>query len=168
MQGLHTASVQNVTGPAQAEACLSPFRREGRGDTQTGRPCAAGCLAPCLVLWVGLAERQCERGPSLVSAVEAFEEVMDSLCVPQYSRDGEERVVLFLKMATGHTFQPELVKRIQGAIRIGLSARHVPSLILETKDIPVWPPGSRDRSAAVLPRAHTHRNSHLEAGSRFI
>lgn len=102
-----------------------------------------------------MAEGQREPGLSLVSAVEAFEEVMDSLCVPQYNRDGEERVVLFLKMAAGHPFRPELVKRIQGAIRVGLSARHVPSLILETKDIPVRPPGSRARSAAVLPRAHS-------------
>lgn len=68
--------------------------------------------------------------------VEAFEEVMDSLCISQYSKDGEERVVLFLKMASGHSFQPGLVRRVQDAIRIGLSARHVPSLILETKDIP--------------------------------
>lgn len=71
------------------------------------------------------------------STVEAFDEVEDSLCVPQYNRDGEERVVLFLKMAFGHTFQPDLVKRIRDAIRLGLSARHVPSLILETRGIPV-------------------------------
>lgn len=69
--------------------------------------------------------------------MEAFDEVEDSLCVPQYNRDGEERVVLFLKMASGHTFQPDLVKRIRDAIRLGLSARHVPSLILETRGIPV-------------------------------
>ncbi|KAG8515003.1 Acetoacetyl-CoA synthetase, partial [Galemys pyrenaicus] len=72
----------------------------------------------------------------IYNIVEAFEEVMDSLCVPQYNRDGEERVVLFLKMASGHAFRPELVKRIRDAIRLGLSARHVPSLILETKGIP--------------------------------
>ncbi|KAM8818178.1 acetoacetyl-CoA synthetase isoform 1-T1 [Rhynchonycteris naso] len=72
----------------------------------------------------------------IYNIVEAFEEVMDSLCVPQYNPDGEERVVLFLKMASGHSFRPDLVKRIRDAIRIGLSARHVPSLILETKGIP--------------------------------
>lgn len=71
--------------------------------------------------------------------MEAFEEVLDSLCVPQYSKDGEERVVLFLKMAAGHHFQSELGTRIRDAIRRGLSARHVPSLILETLDIPVRP-----------------------------
>lgn len=72
----------------------------------------------------------------IYNIVEAFEEVLDSLCVPQYSKDGEERVVLFLKMAEGHHFQPELETRIRDAIRRGLSARHVPSLILETLDIP--------------------------------
>lgn len=90
-------------------------------------------------------------------AVEAFEEVTDSLCVPQYNRDGEERVVLFLKMAPGHAFRPELTKRIRDAIRLGLSARHVPSVILETKAIPVrlWgcrlPPGRGDQRAVPSP-----------------
>uniref|UniRef100_A0A8C9MAW5 Acetoacetyl-CoA synthetase n=1 Tax=Panthera tigris altaica TaxID=74533 RepID=A0A8C9MAW5_PANTA len=80
---------------------------------------------------------RCERvAPCPVSAVEAFEEVMDSLCVPQYNKDGEERVLLFLKMASGHAFGPDLVKSIRNAIRRGLSARHVPSVILETKGIP--------------------------------
>lgn len=69
--------------------------------------------------------------------MEAFEEVSDSLCVPQYNKDGEERVILFLKMASSHAFSRSLVRRIQGAIRAALSARHVPSLILETKGIPV-------------------------------
>ncbi|XP_036163304.1 acetoacetyl-CoA synthetase isoform X1 [Myotis myotis] len=72
----------------------------------------------------------------IYNIVEAFEEVSDSLCVPQHSRDGEERVVLFLRMAAGHAFRPALVQRIRDAIRSGLSARHVPSLILETKGIP--------------------------------
>ncbi|XP_026545846.1 acetoacetyl-CoA synthetase [Notechis scutatus] len=69
-------------------------------------------------------------------SVEAFEEVSDSLCVPQYNKHGEERVVLFLKMSTNHEFTPDLVKRIREAIRAALSARHVPSLILETGGIP--------------------------------
>uniref|UniRef100_A0A8C0VTH9 Acetoacetyl-CoA synthetase n=1 Tax=Cyanistes caeruleus TaxID=156563 RepID=A0A8C0VTH9_CYACU len=72
----------------------------------------------------------------IYNIVEAFEEVSDSLCVPQYNKDGEERVILFLKMASSHAFSRSLVKRIQDAIRLALSARHVPSLILETKGIP--------------------------------
>ena len=69
--------------------------------------------------------------------MEAFEEVSDSLCVPQYNADGEERVILFLKMAPGKPFSAELVAKIKGAIRKALSARHVPALLLETRDIPV-------------------------------
>uniref|UniRef100_A0A8C2JNI4 Acetoacetyl-CoA synthetase n=1 Tax=Cyprinus carpio TaxID=7962 RepID=A0A8C2JNI4_CYPCA len=72
----------------------------------------------------------------IYNIVEAFEEVSDSLCVPQYNSDGEERVILFLKMGPKNTFSQELVGRIRGAIRVALSARHVPALILETKDIP--------------------------------
>lgn len=64
-------------------------------------------------------------------------EVSDSLCIPQYNKDGEERVILFLKMNNNYTFGSGLVKRIRDSIRIALSARHVPALILETKDIPV-------------------------------
>ncbi|XP_061117752.1 acetoacetyl-CoA synthetase [Conger conger] len=72
----------------------------------------------------------------IYNIVEAFEEVCDSLCVPQYSADGEERVILFLKMAPGWAFLPQLVQKIRAAIRLGLSARHVPALLLETPDIP--------------------------------
>ncbi|KAG7221288.1 hypothetical protein INR49_017355, partial [Caranx melampygus] len=72
----------------------------------------------------------------IYNIVEAFEEVSDSLCVPQYNTDGEERVILFLKMAPGKPFSAELVGKIKGAIRKALSARHVPALLLETRDIP--------------------------------
>ncbi|TNN33544.1 Acetoacetyl-CoA synthetase [Liparis tanakae] len=72
----------------------------------------------------------------IYNIVEAFEEVTDSLCVPQYNAEGEERVILFLKMAPGRPFCPELVAKIKGAIRKALSAKHIPSLLLETSDIP--------------------------------
>lgn len=72
----------------------------------------------------------------IYNIVEAFEDVSDSLCVPQYNADGEERVILFLKMAPGNPFSDELVSKIRAAIRKALSARHVPALLLETKDIP--------------------------------
>ncbi|KAI2664899.1 Acetoacetyl-CoA synthetase [Labeo rohita] len=72
----------------------------------------------------------------IYNIVEAFEEVSDSLCVPQYNSDGEERVILFLKMGPNKTFSQELVGKIRSAIRVALSARHVPALMLETKDIP--------------------------------
>ncbi|NP_001401604.1 acetoacetyl-CoA synthetase isoform 4 [Homo sapiens] len=97
----------------------------------------------------------------IYNIVESFEEVEDSLCVPQYNKYREERVILFLKMASGHAFQPDLVKRIRDAIRMGLSARHVPSLILETKGIPVWPSPASEETAAIAPRAHTLRGAYI-------
>ncbi|XP_073413188.1 acetoacetyl-CoA synthetase [Dendrobates tinctorius] len=72
----------------------------------------------------------------IYNIVESFVDVSDSLCIPQYNKDGEERVILFLKMNNNCTFTRDLVKRIKDSIRIALSARHVPALILETKDIP--------------------------------
>ncbi|XP_038056888.1 acetoacetyl-CoA synthetase-like [Patiria miniata] len=68
--------------------------------------------------------------------IEDFKEIQDSLCVPQRSANNEERVVLFLKMADEGDFSQELVRRVKVAIRSGLSARHIPEVILETKDIP--------------------------------
>lgn len=112
--------------------------------------------------------------------MEAFEEVSDSLCVPQHNQDGEERVVLFLRMAAGHAFRPALVQRVRDAIRSGLSARHVPSVILETKGIPVRPaPTGLPPTPAPLPpgggrlrtgtsHGPTRLGTHREAGSGFI
>ncbi|XP_795289.2 acetoacetyl-CoA synthetase [Strongylocentrotus purpuratus] len=72
----------------------------------------------------------------IYNIVEHLKEIQDSLCVPQRNALNEERVILFLKMAPGMTFDPQLVKRVKVEIRSELSARHVPALILETKDIP--------------------------------
>ncbi|XP_049326545.1 acetoacetyl-CoA synthetase [Astyanax mexicanus] len=72
----------------------------------------------------------------IYNIVEAFEEVSDSVCVPQYNSDGEERVILFVKMVPGREFSAELVGKIRTSIRAALSARHVPALILQTRDIP--------------------------------
>lgn len=71
----------------------------------------------------------------IYNIVEHVEGVVDSLCVAQSYRS-DERVILFLKMETGHNFSPELVKRVKTLIRVKLSARHVPAIILETTDIP--------------------------------
>uniref|UniRef100_A0A2R9BM65 Acetoacetyl-CoA synthetase n=1 Tax=Pan paniscus TaxID=9597 RepID=A0A2R9BM65_PANPA len=86
------------------------------------------------VIMLGLRSRLLFPGAP-PSGVDSFEEVEDSLYVPQYNKYREERVILFLKTASGHAFQPDLVKRICDAIRMGLSVRHVPSVILETKGI---------------------------------
>jgi acetoacetyl-CoA synthetase len=71
----------------------------------------------------------------LYNIMTAFLDVEDSLAVGQQTSDGE-RVVLFLKMAPGKSFSPELVSSINLRIRTLLSARHVPSVIYPIGDIP--------------------------------
>ena len=76
--------------------------------------------------------------PYYTTAVDKLEEVADSLCVGQKINDGgDERVVLFLKMAGGRSLDEALTTRVTMEIRKELSARHVPAVILEIADIPV-------------------------------
>ncbi|KAL2809115.1 acetoacetyl-CoA synthase [Aspergillus granulosus] len=64
-------------------------------------------------------------------------EVMESLCVGQRRpADTDESVILFLLMRPGHRFRTDLVERIRNAIRVSLSARHMPKYIFETPAIP--------------------------------
>ena len=75
----------------------------------------------------------------IYTVMEQFSDVLDdSLCVGQRRpQDKDERVLLFLKMRSGHAFTPELVRKIKEAIRKSLSARHVPAYVFEVTDIPV-------------------------------
>ena len=75
---------------------------------------------------------------SVMCSVEGFKEIQDSICVAQRRADNsEERVLLFLKMAPGVAFTPELVTNVKACIRKYLSARHVPALVLPCTDVPV-------------------------------
>ena len=67
--------------------------------------------------------------------VESFEEVEDSLVIGQ-SWDGDERIILFLKLIEPDSINHDLINKINTSIRTNCSPRHVPSLTLETKDIP--------------------------------
>jgi len=72
----------------------------------------------------------------IYNIIEEFKEISDSLCVGQRTPDrSEERVILFLKMVEGDV-TPDLIKRLVSTIRMRLSARHVPALILPITDIP--------------------------------
>lgn len=65
-------------------------------------------------------------------------DVEDSLCVGQRRpSDNDERVILFLKMKPNAAFSTELARRVRAAIRKRLSARHVPSYVFPTPEIPV-------------------------------
>ena len=71
-------------------------------------------------------------------AVEQVPSIADSVCVGQRRRgDGEERVVLFLKMKEGEEFSPQVEAQLVALIRRELSVRHVPALMLPIDDIPV-------------------------------
>merc|ERR1719438_494051 len=41
----------------------------------------------------------------IYNIVEPFDEILDSLCVGQKTPDGEERVILFLRMTEGFSFE---------------------------------------------------------------
>jgi acetoacetyl-CoA synthetase len=75
-------------------------------------------------------------------------EIEDALCVGRKrTTDTDETVVLFLKMAKGHLFTPELAEKIKGVVRKELSARHAPSIIDECQDIPVTTNGKKVEGA---------------------
>ncbi|CAG0922837.1 unnamed protein product [Notodromas monacha] len=69
--------------------------------------------------------------------VETFPEVADSVCVGQVNKAGDERVVLFLKLADGvASLSEDLVQRMKRSIREELSPRHVPAVVMAVPDIP--------------------------------
>ncbi len=72
------------------------------------------------------------------------EEVADALCIGRRREiDSDETVVLFVKMVEGKEFSKDLAKRIQGVIRMDLSARHVPGIVDECLEIPVTTNGKK-------------------------
>jgi acetoacetyl-CoA synthetase len=67
--------------------------------------------------------------------VENIEEINDSVVVG-FKTDGDEQVVLFVKLNNGFELTPELIKKINSAIRKNCSPRHVPSITKQVADIP--------------------------------
>ena len=67
--------------------------------------------------------------------IDTFDEVEDSLVVGQKWED-DERVILFVKLNKKCSFTENLTKQIKQSIRNNCSPRHVPAIVLETKDIP--------------------------------
>ena len=75
-------------------------------------------------------------GPAeIYNVVENMEGIADSMAVGQDWK-GDQRVVLFVRLATGHELSEELKNRIKTALRKQASPRHVPDLIIEVPDIP--------------------------------
>jgi acetoacetyl-CoA synthetase len=68
--------------------------------------------------------------------VEQLDEILESVVVGQ-DRDGDTRIVLFVRLAAGATLDDALRDRIRHAIRQNASPHHVPQVICQVPDIPL-------------------------------
>jgi acetoacetyl-CoA synthetase len=100
------------------------FYSDTRGVTFFGRSDAI--LKPSGVR-IGTAE--------IYNIVEKFDEVADSVAIGQ-NWEGDQRVLLFVKLAPGAVLSDDLKKKMKNALRDKASPRHVPALILDVPDIP--------------------------------
>jgi acetoacetyl-CoA synthetase len=71
----------------------------------------------------------------IYNQVEQLPEVAEAICIGQ-DWDGDVRVVLFVRLASGARLDEHLVKTINTRIRAGASPRHVPAKIIAVQDIP--------------------------------
>jgi acetoacetyl-CoA synthetase len=67
--------------------------------------------------------------------VEQLDEVLESLVIGQ-RWNGDERIVLFVRLRDGQTLTPEMEDRIRRRIRENTSPRHVPARIVQVTEIP--------------------------------
>jgi acetoacetyl-CoA synthetase len=71
----------------------------------------------------------------IYNLVDPFEEIADSLVIGQ-SWKGDQRVLLFVRMAPGKQLNDELKTKIKKTLKGRASPRHVPGVIMEVPDIP--------------------------------
>ncbi|MCL6578021.1 MAG: acetoacetate--CoA ligase [Candidatus Bathyarchaeota archaeon] len=71
----------------------------------------------------------------IYNVVEKLPEIADSLAVGQDWK-GDQRIILFVKVAPGHRLTEALKDKIRKRLRENASPRHVPALIVEVPDIP--------------------------------
>jgi acetoacetyl-CoA synthetase len=62
-------------------------------------------------------------------------EIADSLAIGQ-EWQGDQRILLFVKMAPGYTLTEELKNKVRKTLREKASPRHVPAIIMEMPDAP--------------------------------
>lgn len=67
--------------------------------------------------------------------LESIDEIVEALAVGQ-QLDDDVRVVLFVRLRSGHRVDTALADRIKSAIRSGTTARHVPTRIVAVADLP--------------------------------
>jgi acetoacetyl-CoA synthetase len=71
----------------------------------------------------------------IYTVVENMKEILDSVVVGKKT-DGDEIVVLFVKLREGYILDETLIKKIQSIIRTECTPRHVPAVIKAVPDIP--------------------------------
>ncbi|CAL1286789.1 unnamed protein product [Larinioides sclopetarius] len=69
-------------------------------------------------------------------AIHTMKELQDYICIGQDNLDGDQRVVLFVKMKNGFKFNEEFAKKVQKQVETQLTEEHVPAVVLEVQDIP--------------------------------
>ena len=75
-------------------------------------------------------------GPAeIYNVVENIEGIADSMAVGQDWK-GDQRIILFVRLALGHQLTEDLKNKIKDRLRKEASPRHVPELIIEAPDIP--------------------------------
>jgi len=67
--------------------------------------------------------------------VEAIDQVLEAVAVGQ-EFEGDQRIVLFVRLVDGVELSDELQKTIRTKIRLGATPRHVPAIIAQALDIP--------------------------------
>jgi len=71
----------------------------------------------------------------IYNEVEKMPEVLDSLAIGQ-AWEGDQRIILFIKLADDYELTEELKDRIRRTLRENMSPRHVPARIVAVPDIP--------------------------------
>ncbi len=71
----------------------------------------------------------------IYNVVEKLDEIADSLAIGQ-NWEGEQRIILFVKLAAGKGLTEDLKNKIRKTLREKASPRHVPSIIMEMPDAP--------------------------------
>jgi acetoacetyl-CoA synthetase len=71
----------------------------------------------------------------IYNQIETIEGIADSLAIGQ-NWEGDQRIILFVKLAEGQTLSDELIGRIKKTLRENASPRHVPAKIIEVPNIP--------------------------------
>jgi len=71
----------------------------------------------------------------IYNQVEKLAEIADSLAIGQ-NWQGDQRIILFVKMAPGNALTEELKNKIRKTLREKASPRHIPALVMEMPDAP--------------------------------